>query len=219
MQVFTTVGAMLSAYGARHGVGDAELSRRTGISRQSLYLWRTRGLRAVPPPELIEALAGVMDVSYREVLNAALAETGYSESAAPEVTVYNLVVAQMSTSAIVANTLHQGWEEVEAAVLERFWDHTDQTRSAAHTLITLLHNAHDAVEHAGVYVGGDVPPLTFRVQRWDLSVAGASWRLGRDTMDTAADVHAEDTASQAIWADHDRIGEPVAQERSLARGG
>ncbi|WP_155826640.1 helix-turn-helix domain-containing protein [Jongsikchunia kroppenstedtii] len=210
---------MLSAYGARHGVGDAELSRRTGISRQSLYLWRTKGLRAVPPPELVGALARVMAVPYREVLNAALAETGYCESTVPDVTVYNLVVAQISTSAIVTNTLHQGWGEVEAAVLERFWDHTDHTRSAAQMLMTQLHNAHHAVEDAGVYVGGDFPPLSFRVQRWDLSVAAPSCAHQSGTSGQVGEAHADDHVSQAIWPDHDRIGEQAAPARSLSRGG
>ena len=71
---------LIDGYKHAHGVPDAELARRIGISRQNLSLWRTTGFRALPARANLDAVAAVIDRPYREVLEAALWDSGYADT-------------------------------------------------------------------------------------------------------------------------------------------
>ena len=61
----------------RHGVSDAELARRIGITRENLRLWRVNGVRRLPERANLAAVARIIGEPYRRVLSAALFDTGY----------------------------------------------------------------------------------------------------------------------------------------------
>lgn len=69
--------ALIDQYKDAHGVSDAELARRIGISRENLRLWRTTGLRALPGQDNLRAVARTIGQPYRKVLSAALIDAGY----------------------------------------------------------------------------------------------------------------------------------------------
>ncbi|MFJ7723807.1 hypothetical protein ACIQYM_37730, partial [Rhodococcus erythropolis] len=64
----------------RYGVRDAEFARRMGSTPQTLNSWKKRGVRQLPNKELLEAVAEVTGRDYRQVLDAALIDTGYLSS-------------------------------------------------------------------------------------------------------------------------------------------
>ncbi len=77
-----TTGALaklIDDYKAVFDVGDVELAKRIGVSRQALHLWRTSERRALPDPANLRAFAAAIGVSYRRALDAALADAGYLE--------------------------------------------------------------------------------------------------------------------------------------------
>jgi transcriptional regulator with XRE-family HTH domain len=77
---------LIDQYKEAHGVSDAELARRMGISRENLRLWRTNGLRALPGQDNLRSVARTIGQPYRQVLSAALLDAGYlteSDTTAP----------------------------------------------------------------------------------------------------------------------------------------
>lgn len=71
---------LVDEHKSAHGVPDSELARRIGMSRQGLHLWRTVGRKGLPDPDNLRSFAAIAGVSYRQVLDAALADTGYLEA-------------------------------------------------------------------------------------------------------------------------------------------
>jgi transcriptional regulator with XRE-family HTH domain len=67
----------IDRYKDAHGVSDAELARRIGITRENLRLWRINGVRRLPERANLAAVARVIGQPYRQVLSAALFDTGY----------------------------------------------------------------------------------------------------------------------------------------------
>jgi hypothetical protein len=53
------------------------LARRIGITRENLRLWRTNGVRRLPERTNLAAVARTISQPYRQVLSAALFDTGY----------------------------------------------------------------------------------------------------------------------------------------------
>lgn len=112
--------ALIDTYKDAHGVSDAELARRIGMSRENLRLWRTTGLRALPSRPNLEALASTVAVPYRTVLDAALHDIGYLTAAVgPEPRAYRDVLADAVavlteatrlTTQRVRRTADGGWE-------------------------------------------------------------------------------------------------------------
>ena len=68
---------LIDEYKNAHGVSDAELARRVGVSRQNLGLWRETGLRALPAQADLRSVATTIGRPYRQLLDAALRDTGY----------------------------------------------------------------------------------------------------------------------------------------------
>jgi transcriptional regulator with XRE-family HTH domain len=73
----TRLTALIDRYKNAHGVSDAELARRIGISQENLRLWRANGLRALPDQHNLRAVARTIAQPYRQVLSAALLDAGY----------------------------------------------------------------------------------------------------------------------------------------------
>lgn len=77
---------LIDRYKKAHGVSEAELARRIGVSRENLRKWRTNGVSRLPDRTNLAAVARVIGRPYREVLSAALFDTGYltdSQAAIP----------------------------------------------------------------------------------------------------------------------------------------
>lgn len=68
---------LVDRYRNAHGVSEAELARRIGISRENLRKWRKVGVSRLPDRANLTAVARVIGRPYREVLSAALFDTGY----------------------------------------------------------------------------------------------------------------------------------------------
>ena len=68
---------LIDRYKTAHGVSDAELARRIGITRENLRLWRINGVRRLPERSNLAAVARTIGQPYRQVLSAALFDTGY----------------------------------------------------------------------------------------------------------------------------------------------
>lgn len=66
-------------------ISDAEVARRTGMTPANLSQWRSNGLRGLPARARLDALASMIGRPYREVLDAALADTGYADVRAGDV--------------------------------------------------------------------------------------------------------------------------------------
>ncbi|MEE6140417.1 XRE family transcriptional regulator [Mycobacterium sp. 050128] len=75
---------LIDQYKNTHGVSDAELARRIGITRENLRLWRVNGVRGLPERDNLAAVARTIGQPYRQVLSAALFDIGYLT--APETT-------------------------------------------------------------------------------------------------------------------------------------
>ncbi|CAM3289955.1 hypothetical protein DFJ75_4959 [Williamsia muralis] len=56
---------------------DAEAARRIGISRATLSLMRTNGVKALPNRSTLEGIAATISLPYTAVLVAALRDAGY----------------------------------------------------------------------------------------------------------------------------------------------
>lgn len=72
---------LIEDYRARHGVGETEFARRVGVTRQNLRQWRTKGVRRLPDRANLAAVARTIDKPYRQILSAALSDTGYLTAA------------------------------------------------------------------------------------------------------------------------------------------
>jgi transcriptional regulator with XRE-family HTH domain len=68
---------LIDGHKAAYGVGESELARRIGISRQNLNLWRIRGVRQLPARTTLQGVADVLGCHYYVVLEAALRDSGY----------------------------------------------------------------------------------------------------------------------------------------------
>jgi transcriptional regulator with XRE-family HTH domain len=72
--------AIIDAYKDTHGQpSDASIARAVGIAPQTISSWRKRGIRELPARDTMKQLAAFMHVSYDDVLDAALIDTGYME--------------------------------------------------------------------------------------------------------------------------------------------
>ncbi|GAB18307.1 hypothetical protein GOEFS_051_00020 [Gordonia effusa NBRC 100432] len=68
---------LIEAHKTRTGVGDAELGRRIGTSRQNVLNWRTKPLMRLPASRHLMNLAWTIEMPYEVVLDAAVREIGY----------------------------------------------------------------------------------------------------------------------------------------------
>lgn len=110
---------LIDRYRNAHGVSESELARRIGVSRENLRKWRTNGVRRLPERANLVATASVIGRRYREVLSAALFDTGYLDGAAdgprPYAEVLQDAIAVLTEATRLTNQLSRrtdsgGWE-------------------------------------------------------------------------------------------------------------
>lgn len=110
---------LLDRYRDAHGVNESELARRIGVTRENLRKWRTNGVRRLPERANLAATARVIGRPYREVLSAALFDTGYLDLAASEPRPYREVlrdaISVLTEATRLTNQLSRrndsgGWE-------------------------------------------------------------------------------------------------------------
>ena len=71
---------LIDAHKRAYGVGESELARRIGVTRQNLHLWRTHGLRGLPARSTLDGMATELRLPYVQVLEAALRDVGYLDA-------------------------------------------------------------------------------------------------------------------------------------------
>jgi transcriptional regulator with XRE-family HTH domain len=71
------LGQLLEEYKRTHSATDTGLADRIGITRQTLIQWRNGELRSLPTQANLRAVAAEIRRPYRQVLAAALFDTGY----------------------------------------------------------------------------------------------------------------------------------------------
>lgn len=71
------LGQLLEEYKRTHSATDTGLADRIGITRQTLVHWRNGELRSLPTQANLRAMATEIRRPYRQVLAAALFDTGY----------------------------------------------------------------------------------------------------------------------------------------------
>lgn len=69
--------AIVDAYTHDHGSSDKWVAERMGMSRQTLSSWWNTGLASMPSPHQLFQLSVATRTSYRDVLDAALADFEY----------------------------------------------------------------------------------------------------------------------------------------------
>ncbi|WP_237159691.1 helix-turn-helix domain-containing protein [Mycobacteroides abscessus] len=84
---------LIDRYRSAHGVSESELARRIGVTRENLRKWRTTGVRRLPERANLVATARVIGRPYREVLSAALFDTGYLDAVSNETRPHDEVLA------------------------------------------------------------------------------------------------------------------------------
>lgn len=68
---------LIQAHLDKYGVSRAEFARRAGTTPQTVQNWKNRP-GTLPKPEHLRGVADVIGVPFQVVLNAALADAGYS---------------------------------------------------------------------------------------------------------------------------------------------
>ena len=167
--------------GSHPEISDAEIARRTGMTPANLSQWRSNGLRGWPARARLDALALTIGRPYREILDAALSDTGYADGAnsvAPARTyrevlddaVRALTEAARLTNQPVRQTPSGAWEpDPNAEPLAIDWA----------AFVT------DALAGAAAHVGGINTILAGRPGSWEASVIGDALRaaVGPDEWD------------------------------------
>lgn len=109
------VGVMIRRWRAARGMSQSELALTAGVSTRHLSFLETG--RARPSPEMLRALASVLDAPLRE-RNAALQAAGY----APEYTETALDAPRMAGVREALELLLRQQEPFGAVVFDRRWD-------------------------------------------------------------------------------------------------
>ncbi|MDF3285053.1 XRE family transcriptional regulator [Gordonia sp. N1V] len=115
------VVGLIDRYKAAHPeVSDAAIARRVGVSPANLSQWRSKGVRGLLARSTLDALAATLGCPYREVLDAALADAGYTPPPASSTSrTYREVLADAIAVLTEATRLHDyasrqnasgGWE-------------------------------------------------------------------------------------------------------------
>ena len=74
---------LINSHLDKYGVKRAEFARRAGTTPQTVQNWVARG--TLPRPNHLQGVAGVIDVPYLIVLDAALVDAGYRDSMTDDV--------------------------------------------------------------------------------------------------------------------------------------
>jgi transcriptional regulator with XRE-family HTH domain len=168
--------------GSNADASDAEIARRVGMTKANLSQWRSKGVRGWPTRANLDALASTLGRPYREVLDAALADTGYAD-------------ADVSTPA-VARTYREVLDDAVRVLTEaaRLTNQPGRQKpdgswepdpNADGLQIDWAAFVTDAMAGAAANMGGISAILAGRPGSWEASVVGDALRaaVGHDEWD------------------------------------
>lgn len=79
------VKRLVDDFRARNDRPETWFANQLGMSSKTLNSWFTRGRKSPLPPDVVKAMARVLELPYRTVLDAALYDSGYlPESSVPD---------------------------------------------------------------------------------------------------------------------------------------
>ncbi|CAA0127322.1 Uncharacterised protein [Mycolicibacterium vanbaalenii] len=172
---------LIDRYRNAHGVSEAELARRIGVSRENLRKWRINGVSRLPNRANLTAVARVIGRPYREVLSAALFDTGYvtdDQAASPRP--YDEVLQDAIGVLTEASRLtNQPMRQSSSGQ----WEADPDPRSALQ--IDWAAFVTEALAGAAANAGGIDTILAGRPGSWEASVVGDALRaaVGHDEWD------------------------------------
>lgn len=172
---------LIDRYKNAHGVSEAELARRIGVSRENLRKWRTNGVSRLPDRTNLAAVARVIGRPYREILSAALFDTGYltdTQAAIPRP--YGEVLHDaISVLTEAARLTNQPMRQTSSGQWEADPDPRAALRIDWAAFVT------EALAGAAANTGGIDTILAGRPGSWEASVVGDALRaaVGHDEWD------------------------------------
>lgn len=171
---------LIDRYKNAHGVSEAELARRIGVSRENLRKWRTNGVRRLPERANLVAAARVIGRPYREVLSAALFDTGYLDAGTDTPRPYDEVLHDAISVLTEASRLtNQTMRQTSSGQ----WEADPDPRAAVPIDWAAFVTA--TLAGAAANAGGIDTILSGRPGSWEASVVGDALRaaVGADEWD------------------------------------
>lgn len=171
---------LIDRYKNAHGVSEAELARRIGVTRENLRKWRTNGVRRLPERANLVAAARVIGRPYREVLSAALFDTGYLDAGTDSPRPYDEVLHDAINVMTEASHLtNQTMRQTSSGQ----WEADPDPRAAVP--IDWAAFVTEALAGAAANAGGIDTILAGRPGSWEASVVGDALRaaVGHDEWD------------------------------------
>lgn len=171
---------LIDRYKNAHGTSEAELARRIGVSRENLRKWRTNGVRRLPERTNLAAVARVIGRPYREVLSAALFDTGYLDAGTDAPRPYDEVLLDAINVLTEASRLtNQTMRQTSSGQ----WEADPDPRAAVP--IDWAAFVTEALAGAAANAGGIDTILSGRPGSWEASVVGDALRaaVGHDEWD------------------------------------
>ncbi len=175
------LGQLLEEYKRGHSATDTGLADRIGISRQTLGQWRNGELRSLPTQANLRAMAAEIGRPYRQVLSAALFDTGYltdSEGGAPrphDEVLHDAISVLTEASRLTNQPMRQ--------TSSGQWEADPDPRAALP--IDWAAFVTEALAGAAANAGGIDTILSGRPGSWEASVVGDALRaaVGHDEWD------------------------------------
>jgi transcriptional regulator with XRE-family HTH domain len=171
---------LIDRYKNAHGVSEAELARRIGVTRENLRKWRTNGVRRLPERANLVAAARVIGRPYREVLSAALFDTGYLDAGTDAPRPYDEVLHDAINVLTEASRLtNQTMRQTSSGQ----WEPDPDPRAAVP--IDWAAFVTEALVGAAANAGGIDTILAGRPGSWEASLVGDALRaaVGHDEWD------------------------------------
>lgn len=192
------LAGLIDQYKEAHGVSDAELARRIGISRENLRLWRTNGLRALPAQDNLRGVAQTIGCPYRQVLSAALLDAGYiteTDTARPrpyDEVLHDAIAALTEASRLTNQPMRQsisgGWEP----------DPNPQSALPIDWAAFVTH----ALAGAAANVGGTTKILSGRPGSWEAAQVGETLASTVGSGDEHLLTHRTEPVTVDLWVDN-----------------
>ena len=171
---------LIDRYRNAHGVSESELARRIGVTRENLRKWRINGVRRLPDRVNLAATARVIGRPYREVLSAALYDTGYLDADTDAPRPYDEVLRDAINVLTEASRLtNQPMRQMSSGQ----WEPDPDPRAAL--AIDWAAFVTDALAGAAANAGGIDAILAGRPGSWEAAVVGDALRaaVGHDEWD------------------------------------
>lgn len=175
------LGQLIDGYKRSHSASDSGLATRIGIARQSLIQWRNGELTSLPKQDNLRAMAIEIGRPYRQVLSAALFDSGYltdTESNAPrphDEVLHDAISVLTEASRLTNHPMRQ--------TSSGQWEADPDPRAALP--IDWAAFVTDALAGAAANAGGIDTILSGRPGSWEASVIGDALRaaVGSDERD------------------------------------